>query len=388
LSRARSFPSGTGQARNIGLWKVSFSSGRYPLFFSCDRMPIWKTGVATSHATAVISALLLCVSCGPPEQGYWTKQDISQALMDEQYAADSQHCERFAAQNDGRESDKGRTKRYTKCMSARGGLNPEVNQSITRKENSHHKPANRPPDPSYQSIEQRLVKDRECRQQAAATLSSPYAVYVNCMQEKRWSSPPAIGAIAELSAENEQPDPTKGHTQEDIRLQSAARNGGDENPTSRSPIGNTFTADSADNETPDPNKSHAQEEIALQSATGKIRDENPKMASARGNMFPAASAENEKPEPTDALERIGLVVQSTARIIGNGISKIGSAIGHPLEAVGRGLQSAFRNIGDGVSKIGSRFGNIFKQLGGNDTRDTEKEKASNTRVAPPPKDAK
>jgi hypothetical protein len=213
-------------------------------------------------------------------------------------------------------------------MSARGGLNPEVNQSITREDSSHHYPANLPPDSSPQSNEQRLVRDRECRQQAAATLSSPYAVYVNCMQAKRWSSPPAIGATAN-SDENEKPDPNKGHAQEDIGLQRAARNIGDENSTIRSAIGNMSTAD---------------------------------------------SAENEKPEPSHALERIGEVVQSTARNIGNGISKIGSVIGHPLEAVGRGLQSAFRNIGDKVSKIGSRFGNIFKQLGGNDTRDKDRDK--------------
>jgi hypothetical protein len=106
-------------------------------------------------------------------------------------------------------------------------------------------------------------------------------------------------------------------------------------------------------------------------------------------MVTGNAAENGKPEPRDALDRIGLVVQSTARIIGNGIFKIGSAIGRPLEAVGRDLQNAFTNIGDGFSKIGSRFGNIFRQLGENDTRDKddkEKEKGSNNRVAPPPKD--
>jgi hypothetical protein len=350
-------------------------------------MPVlsWKTDVATTPAATVMSALLLCVSCGAPDQGYRTKEGISQALMDEQYAVDSQHCGRFAAQNDGRDSDKARGKRYTKCMSARGRLNPEVNHSITRQDTSHQDPATLPPDPSHQSNEQRLVKDRECRQQAAATLSSPYAVYASCMQEKGWSSPPAIGVTAD-SAQNENPDPAKGHAQDDMGLQSAARNIGDDNPKSSSATANIFTADSAQNEKPAPNKGYAQDDIGLQSAARNIGEENRKSGLTTGNMVTADWAGNEKPEPRDALDRIGRVVQSTARIIGNGISKIGSAIGRPLEAVGRGLQSAFSNIGDGVSKIGSRFGNIFKQLGGNDTRDIDKEKASNKRAASPPKD--
>lgn len=353
-------------------------------------MPIWKTGVATSRATTMISALLLCVSCGPPEQGYWTKHGMSQALTDEQYAADSQHCERFAAQNDGRESDKARTKRYTKCMSARGGLNPEVNQSITREDSSHQNPSNLPPDPSHQSNEQRLMKDkdRECRQQAAATLSSPYAVYASCMQEKRLSSPPAIGATPD-SAENEKPDPNKGHAQEDIGLQSAASNIGEENPNNGSAAGYMFTAHSAENEKPDPTKGHGQEDIGVQSAAVRNNgDENPKIGSAIGNMSTADAAENEKLDPRHPLERIGLGVQSTATNIGSGMSKIGSAIGRPLEAIGRGVQSVFRNIGNEISKIGSRIGNIFKYLGGKDTRDRDKEKASNKLVVPPPKDEK
>jgi hypothetical protein len=218
-------------------------------------MPVWKTGIATSRVMTVISVVLLCVSCGPPEQGYWTKRDTSQALTNEQYAADSQHCERFAVQNDGRESDKARKKRYTKCMSAQGyqwvvkesvsppeqsrdqsgraqscpagytncvpagtkggGLNPEVNQSITREDSSHQNPENLPSTPSHQSNEQRLVEDRECRHQVDATLSSPYAVYAACMQEKGWPSPPAVGAAAD-SAENERTGQSKGLTLEDI----------------------------------------------------------------------------------------------------------------------------------------------------------------------------
>jgi hypothetical protein len=343
-------------------------------------MLIWKTGVATSRTMIVSSALLLCVSCGAPERGYWPKHDSSQALTDEQYAADSQHCERFAAQNEGRESEKARTKRYTKCMSARGGLNPEVNQSLTREDSSHHKRPNFAPGSSRQSNEQ-LVQDRECRRQAAATLSSPYAVYANCMQDNRWSWPPAIGATAD-AAEHEQPGPTKGDAQEEIALPSGAGNIREENPTIGSASGKMATADSAEHEAPGPTMGHAQEEIALQRATRVIGDENPRLAFASGKMMTANSAEHETLDPSDPLERIGLDVQDGARNIGNAFSKIGSAIGRPLEAVGRGLQSAFRNIGDEIAEIGSRIGNLFKHLGGNDTRD--KDKPSNTRVVPPP----
>ena len=383
-------------------------------------MPFWKTGAAMSRVTTVVTAALLCVSCGPAEQGYWTKHGVSQALTNEQFPADSQHCERFAAQNDGRYSDKAREKRYTKCMSAReyqwvveepvslpdqsrgqsthaqscpagytncipggtkgGGLNPEVNQSITREDSSHQNPALLPPNPSHQSNEQRLVEDRECRQQADATLSSPYGVYVTCMQEKGWSSPPAGGATAD-SVENEQPDHNKGHAQEDIGLQSAARNIGDEIPQSGPAIGNMFTADSAEKEQPDPNKGHTLEDIGrgLQSAAGNIGDEISKIGSAIGNMFTADSAEKEQPDPNKGhtLEDFGRGLQSAARNIENEIPKIGSAIGNMFTYIGRGLQSAGRNIGDEIPKIGPAIGNMFKQLGDKDTRDKDKEKASN-----------
>ena len=119
----RSPPPGRGHlacqsnaAHSVIAWTVAQTAE----FFDRMPMPVWKTGAAISRVTTVVTAALLCVSCGPAEQGYWTKQDISQALTNEQYPADSQHCERFAAQNDGRYSDKAREKRYTKCMSARG----------------------------------------------------------------------------------------------------------------------------------------------------------------------------------------------------------------------------------------------------------------------------
>jgi hypothetical protein len=316
-------------------------------------MPVWKTGIATSRVT-VVSAVLLCVSCGLPEQGYWTKEGISPALRDEQYSADSQHCERFAAQNDGRVSDKAREKRYTKCMSAwgyqwvvkesgslaeqsrshwsgahscpvgyancapagtkGGGLKPEVNQSITREDSSHQNPANLP---SQQSNAPQLVADRECRHQADATLSSSYAVYVNCMQERGWSSPRLVGAAIDLG-ENEKTDSDKGFRLKDIGqgLQSAARN---------------------------------------------IGDEVPKITSAIGNMFTADSGENEKTDPNS---------------------------GFTLKDIGQGLQSAARNIGAEIPKIGSAIGNMFKQLVNKGTRGDDIDEVSNKLEAPPPKDKK
>ena len=113
-------------------------------------------------------------------------------LLKDIVAKNRAHCERYAAQNDGRESEKARQKRYAKCMSARdyqwvvkekpvslpeqsgqlthppscpagsnctpggtkdGGLKPEVNQSITQEGNSLQNTANVSPDPSHQSNE-------------------------------------------------------------------------------------------------------------------------------------------------------------------------------------------------------------------------------------------
>jgi hypothetical protein len=347
-------------------------------------MPVWKIGAATSRVATVVTAALLCVSCGPAEQGYWTKQGIPQALTNEPYAADSQHCDRFAAQNDGRYSDKAREKRYTKCMSARGyqwvveepgslseksggqssrapcpagytncdpggtkdgGLNPEVNQRITQGKNPYPKAESLPPHPSRQSSEKGHVEDRECRDQADATLSSPYGVYVACMQEKGWSSPPVVGAPAD-SAETEKTDLNKGHPLEDIgrRQESEARN---------------------------------------------VADEIPKIGLASGSIFTADSAETEKTEPNKGhlLEDIGQGLKSAAKNIEDEIPKFGSAIGKMFTNIGLALQSAASNIGNEIPKIGPAIGNMFKQLTDKDTRDKDKEKASN-KVAPPPKDKK
>jgi hypothetical protein len=216
------------------------------------------------------------------------------------------------------------------------GLNREVNQSTSREDISHQNTANLPPDPSHQTNEQRHVNDWECRQQADATLSSPYAVYVNCMQEKGSASPPAISPTAD-PAGNEKPNLNLGHAQEDTGLQSAARNTG---------------------------------------------NEKPKIGLTRGNVSAADSGENEKPDSGLAQE-IGLGVQNVAGNLGSGVSKIGSALGRPLEAIGRGLQNVFRKIGEDIAKIGSTIGKMFKRLGGTDTRDKDKEKGPSKLVAAP-----
>ena len=102
-------------------------------------------------------------------------------------------------------------------------------------------------------------------------------------------------------------------------LQSAARNSEDEIPKSGSAIGNMFTADSAENEKPDPNKGHMLGEwTGLQSAARNIENEIPKTGSAIGNMF----------------THIGRGLQSAARNIENEIPKIGSAIGHMFKQRG------------------------------------------------------
>ena len=337
-------------------------------------MHTWKTGAIIHLAT--ISALLLCVSCGPSEQGYWIKQGMSQAQTDEQFATDSPHCERYAAQNEGRDSEKARQKRYTKCMSARdyqwvvreqpgalpepsrqstaplpcpvgspnctpvsttgGGSNSDVNPLMSWKEHPRQNPADDLPDPSHQSDEQRRMNDWECRQQAEATLSSPYGVYASCMQEKMSASP-----------------------------------------------GKKAGADPTEHDNIQPNKSPTQDPIGVEPAPRNSAEERPTIGLTSGQTSSAASAQRETSDP-DLAQEIGLGVQNVAGNIGSGFSKIGSALGRPLEALGRGLQNVFRNIGEEITKIGSRIGTLFKHLGGNDTRDKNKEREPNKLIAAPP----
>ena len=115
----------------------------------------------------------------------------------------------------------------------------------------------------------------------------------------------------------------------------------------------------------------------------KIAIKRPTIGVTTGQMSSAASAQRETSDPNLAQE-IGLGVQNVAGNIGSGFSKIGSALGRPLEALGRGLQNVFRNIGEEITKIGSRIGTLFKHWGGHDTRDKEKEREPNKLIAAPP----
>ena len=185
-----------------------------------------------NHVTVIIVMLLLSVSCGPADQGYWTKYDVSQALTNEHFPTDSHYCERVAVHNGGRDSEKMREQLYTKCMHARGYQwmveesrsfpaksggqatsaeacptgrrivdafgypkcvpvgtksgrpNPEVRQSVTSEESSSGKNGVLPSNGPRQSEEWWRGEDRECRHQADVSLSSPYGVYAHCMQEK------------------------------------------------------------------------------------------------------------------------------------------------------------------------------------------------------------
>jgi hypothetical protein len=352
---------------------------------------VWRTPVAVSRVTAIISAVLFCVSCGSPQQGHWTKQGVSQAFTNEQYAADSQHCDRFAVQNDGRVSEKAREKRYTKCMAAQGyqwvakesvslpeqsrgsfarshpcpvgsinciqgetnagGPHPEVNQSITLDEGPQPNPANLPP-----SLSQRLnthtprpVAEQECRHEADASLSSSYAVYVNCMQGKGWPPASPIEATPD-TAENGNPDPDTRPMLANIgsSLQSAGSNIREELSQIGSEIRNMFTTNPAEHETTAPHNGLTLKDVGrgLKSAAKNIGDEIPKIGSAVANMFTLDSIGNDKAD----------------------------AEGLTLEDIGRGLQSAARNIGDEIPKMGSAIVNMFKQLGNHDTLDKDKDR--------------
>jgi hypothetical protein len=83
----------------------------------------------------MMSAVILCAACQGVEQGYWTKQGVSQAQFTADYRRDFQECVREGMQqgliNDGapesdtiraRHSSSGRTgsKAYDDCMNARG----------------------------------------------------------------------------------------------------------------------------------------------------------------------------------------------------------------------------------------------------------------------------
>jgi hypothetical protein len=180
----------------------------------------------------LIGVAVLGASCQSGEQGYWTKPGMSQAVTNQQYPADSEQCERIAEQDEGKTSDSVRRLRYTKCMYARGyewvseqsrshaakparlespaplpcpggrlivdafgypkcvppgqkdrGPDKEVRGSISADSPQRQTQPSVPP-PAPRSDDRWITQDRECRRQAQDTLSSPYGVYTQCMQQR------------------------------------------------------------------------------------------------------------------------------------------------------------------------------------------------------------
>lgn len=200
-------------------------------------MVIIDLGSFSRMVAAVIGVTLCSVSCHPVEQGYWTKQDISQAITNEQYPGDSRQCDRVATQNDHIPSEHGKTKLYTNCMQARGyqwiverphsypaksagdpsnhvqdcptgriiidafgydkcvpagqknrGTTTETIAHVTQEAHPAQKPESHLPKPTEETNERWAKEDSVCRQHSRDSLSSPYGVYAQCMQEKGWPS--------------------------------------------------------------------------------------------------------------------------------------------------------------------------------------------------------
>ena len=185
---------------------------------------------------ATITMAFGTASCGTDEQGYWTKQNLSQALTNEQYPSDSRHCEAMVANDGIGRSEDYKSALYTKCMQAQGY------QWVTERPDSHllqsshktptqiplcptgrlivdafgyhkcvptggkdrgitieipprplesaAKPSqeNQPSVPSVPANNEWNHDHEMCRQYAKDSLSSPYGVYSRCMQDKGWLS--------------------------------------------------------------------------------------------------------------------------------------------------------------------------------------------------------
>jgi hypothetical protein len=196
-------------------------------------MDFRKAGVTINRVMAMTSVVVLSISCGPAEQGYWTKPGNSHALTNEQFPTDSQYCQRVAAKDGDGDSKKSKEQIYTRCMYARGyewiaeksrpsasdqsasavscptgrrfidafgrtkcvpvgtkdgRPNPEVRQAVTSEDAFSARGENAFSDAPRQRNQRWLEEDRDCRQQADATLSNPYGVYAICMQDKRLPS--------------------------------------------------------------------------------------------------------------------------------------------------------------------------------------------------------
>ena len=197
----------------------------------------WKSLVRIG---AVVGLFCCTASCQSAEQGYWTKLNVSQAVANEQYADDSRQCDWLRSQSGSGLSEESRSKLYAKCMQSRGyQWIEEAARSHPAKSATHSAPQNqpcptgrriidaygydrcvpaggkgsgkpiqpsepvaqvkdesstalssagRPTDLPEQRLEEWIQEDGECRQQARNTLSSPYGIYVQCMQDKGWPS--------------------------------------------------------------------------------------------------------------------------------------------------------------------------------------------------------
>jgi len=176
------------------------------------------------------------VACQTDEQGYWTKQDMSQALTNEQYPSDSRHCDAIAANDTTGRSEQYKATLYAKCMQAQGYQWVIEHSQSNPSRAAENASAQIPPCPtgrliidsfgyhkcvpaggkdrgiSIESVSklpleavstpalenqpflpnappnERWSQDHQvCRQYAKDSLSSPYSVYTHCMQDKGWS---------------------------------------------------------------------------------------------------------------------------------------------------------------------------------------------------------
>jgi hypothetical protein len=188
----------------------------------------------------VVGLVCCTASCQSVDQGYWTKPDVSHALANEQYPDDSRQCDWLRSQSGNRLSEESKSTLYAKCMQSRGyqwieeaprshpvksathsatekqpcptgrriidaygydrcvpaggkGSGKTIQPServaqVTEESSTAPTSAGGPTDPSEQELEEWVKEDGLCRQHARDTLSSPYGVYVQCMQGKGWPS--------------------------------------------------------------------------------------------------------------------------------------------------------------------------------------------------------
>ena len=196
-----------------------------------------RTSRHLGQVAIIIATLAGAISCQSNEQGYWTKQNMSQALANEQYPHDSRHCDAMAANDGSGGPEEYKATLYSKCMQAQGyqwvvensRKPPLSGDQASIKEISdcptgrlildsfgYQKcvpvgtrngsveigtvssiPADALPLPSAvdqpplsiaPAPDQWKQNHEACRQYSKDSLSNPYSVYTQCMQEKGSSS--------------------------------------------------------------------------------------------------------------------------------------------------------------------------------------------------------